>query len=324
MADILAGFISGTKVDLARVTRTEGKVRLHDRRGYVATDYPDFDSILNQYLKQFRVTARAACFGVAGPVIGDEVKLTNLDWHVAARSLERSFGFDRVSLVNDIVATAQGLSQLDPDKHFTINKGKPVPDGNIGLIAAGAGLGEALIFRDQDRVVPYASEGGHADFAPGSQLELELWEYLYSEQGQVEVEDVLSLSGLVRIYNFMVDTQSGVRSDWFRAASDRPLAIIEKALRGEDETASRTLDVFIECYASEAANLALKGMTLGGVYVGGLIATQIITALDAGRFLHRFVKRGKMEAILAAMPVGVIIEEKTVLLGAGDIALAIG
>ena len=323
MADILAGYVSGTTVDLARVTIARGKAKLHDQRGYVATDFSDLESVLKQYLKLTRATISVACFGVAGPVINDEVKTTNLPWHISSRKVEATFGFDQVRLTNDIVATAHGLSQLGPDKHFTINKGTGVEGGNQGLIAAGAGLGEALIYSDGDRVIPYASEGGHTDFAPGCQLETELWEYLYSELGQVEVEDVVSLSGLERIYKFLVDTQGGIRSEWFRESQDRPMAVIEHALAGSDETAARALDVFIDCYASEAANLALKGMTLGGVYIGGLIAPQIITAINPARFMARFAKRGKMETMLAAMPVGVIIEEKTALLGAASMALGI-
>jgi len=193
-------------------------------------------------------------------------------------------------------------------------------NGNIGLIAAGSGLGEALIYHTGDEINQYASEGGHADFAPGNQIEVELWEYLYSELGYVEAEDVISRRGLERIFNFLVDTHGGVRCDWFDQAKNRAMAVIEKALSGEDKTAVRTLDIFIDCYASEAANLALKGMTLGGIYIGGLLAPQIITAFDQGKFMRRFVKRGKMESLLARMPVGVIIEPKTALIGAAGMS----
>lgn len=150
-----------------------------------------------------------------------------------------------------------------------------------------------------------------------------MWEYLYSELGQVEVEDIVSLRGLENIFTFLVETQGAARADWFDAIKDRPTAIIEKGLAGVDETAVRTLDILIDCYASESANLALKGMTTGGIFLGGLIAPQIITALDKGRFMERFIKRGKMEALLAKMPIGVIIEEKTGLIGAGSVALSL-
>jgi len=163
--------------------------------------------------------------------------------------------------------------------------------------------------------------GGHTDFAPTNQTEIELWGYIYSGKGRVEVEDVLSHAGLETIYLFVSDSAGLVPAEWFEHADQRYLAIIEMALAGNDEQAVRALDIFIDCYASEAANLALKGMTLGGVFIGGTIAPRILTALDKGRFMERFVKRGKMESILAKIPVGVIIEEKAPLIGAADMVL---
>ncbi len=322
MKKVLAGYISGSSVDLARVKETGGRIELFDQVSYVSKSHPDLESILRLYLKKKRARVEVACFGVAGPVIKDQVLTTNLPWHIVGSSLAEEFSLKHVKLVNDIVATAHGLSFLPSEKFYTINKGVKEENANIGLIAAGAGLGEAVIYRSGDAVYPCASEGGHADFAPGNQIETELWQYLYSELGQVEVEDVVSLTGLERIYSFLVDTHGGERGDWLDRAENPATAIIEAALSGRDETASRTLDIFIDCYASEAANLALKGMTLGGIYIGGLIAPQAITALDHGKFMVRFVKKGKMERVLANMPVGVIIEEKTALLGAAGMATA--
>ncbi|MEW6051151.1 MAG: glucokinase [Candidatus Zixiibacteriota bacterium] len=318
---MIAGYISGTRVDLARVKERDGSVVLTGQASFISKNFSNLESILNLYLKKNKEDISFACFGVAGPVINNEVTTTNLPWHIRASAVESRFSIGRVKLLNDIVATAYGLMELKPDRFFVINEGLRPDHGNLGLIAAGSGLGEALIYRDQDSFTPYASEGGHADFAPGSQLEVELWEYIYSERGQVEVEDVISLGGLERIYNFGLDSRGLTPAGWFEKADDKAGAIIEQALSGRDEHAGRALDLFIDCYASEAANLALKGMTLGGIYIGGLIAPQIITALDKGRFMERFVKRGKMEALLARMPVGVIIEEKTALLGAAAVAV---
>jgi glucokinase len=252
-------------------------------------------------------------------VIEKEVRPTNLPWKLSSKILEEKFSIARVKLVNDVVATAHGLTQLSSDKFFTINDGKKEAAGNIGLIAAGTGLGEALIYTDGTNNYPYASEGGHADFAPGNQMEAELWGYIYSEAGHVEAEDVLSLSGLERIYNFLVDTQGAKRAEWFDKSDDCAPTILEMALAGRDETASQAVEIFIDCYASEAGNLALMGMTLGGIYVGGMIAPRIITLLDKGRFMRRFIKRGKMEDLLARMPVGIIIDNNTPLLGAAGI-----
>jgi len=297
MASLLAGYISGSSVDLARVTERKGVIRLVSHHTYQSRDFSNLDSILQLHLRKSRAEFTVACFGVAGPVIGQTVSTTNLPWRITSAALMKNYGFRKVKLINDLVATAHGLSQLDPDRFFTINNGTDSADGNLGLIAAGTGLGEALIYTD------------------GRQL--------YSELGQVEVEDVVSLRGLQNIFNFLVDTQGGTRGSWMDRADDPPAAIIEMALAGQDQTASCALDMFIDCYASEAANLALKGMTLGGVYIGGIIAPRIIPALGRGRFMRRFVKRGKMESVLASVPVRVIIEEKTGLQGAAVVGMTL-
>jgi len=323
MSGLLAGYISGSTVELARVNEKRGKIVLEDLQSYPSRDFARLDNILGKYLKRDGQPFTVGCLGVAGPVLGEKVTTTNLPWHISAAALEKKFDLQQIILINDVVATAYGLAQLNSDHFIVINSGRRVASGNQAHISAGVGLGEALILKHGERVVPYASEGGHGDFAPGNQLEAELWEYLYSEKGYVEVEDVLSLSGLVRIYDFLVETQGGVRADWFSHAEYPTDLIIEKALSGQDDTASRALDIFVDCYASEAANLALKGMAIGGVYIGGVIAPQIITALDRGRFMNRFAKSGKMESLLARIPVGVIIEERTPLLGAASVALGL-
>ncbi|RKX23663.1 MAG: glucokinase [Candidatus Zixiibacteriota bacterium] len=322
MSERLAGYISGMTVELARVTEKSGRIHVLKHQKYNNADFSDFDSILSLYLRKSRIKFDIACLGVAGPVIEGEVTPTNLPWHMADTRIAESFGFQRVKLINDVVATAHSLSQLGSEKFFTINNGLKTSSGNVGLISAGYGLGEALIYSDGKKLYPYASEGGHADFAPGNQLEAELREYIYSERGGVEAEDVVSLRGLQRIYNFLIDTGEGTVAAWFARSKDRPAAIIEKALSGKDSTAARAMDIFIDCCASEAANLALKGMTRGGIYIGGPIAPQILTAFDTGRFMDRFVKKGKMETMLAGMPVGVIIDETAPLLGAASVVLS--
>ncbi len=321
---MLAGYISGATVELARVKESESGVKLYNQTTYNSRDFTSFEQILNLYLKKNTTPIKQACFGVAGPVINGEVRTTNLPWLLIASTIEEKFKIGKVKLLNDIVALAYGLPHVKDDRYYVINAGVKQKNGNVGLIAAGSGLGEALIHVHDDRYFPYASEGGHADFAPGSQREMELWEFLYSELGHVEVEDVLSLKGLERIYTFVRESQGKPPAAWFEKAVDKSGVIIEKALSGKDADAITTLDIFVDCYASEAANLALKGMTLGGIFIGGVIGPQIITLLDQGRFMQRFVKQGKMESLLARMPVSIIIEEKTALIGAGTLALRDG
>ncbi|MFQ5498724.1 MAG: glucokinase [Candidatus Zixiibacteriota bacterium] len=317
---MLAGYITANTSDLALVNVIDGNLRLENRETFTNKDFSDFESILRLYLKNSKKSFRHACFGVAGPVIRDCVATTNLPWKLSCAQLQEQFELTRVRLVNDLVACAQGALELPPDKFYTINEGIHFPNGNMGMLAAGTGLGEALMFNDGNRYLPYASEGGHADFAPTNQIESELRDYLFGRLGRVEAEDVVSLSGIENIYCFLSELNNVPPAHWYKKASERSSAIIEQGLSGEDELAVQTLDLFIDCYASEAANLALKGMTLGGIRLGGLIAPQIITALDKGRFMERFAKGGKMEGLLSRIPVQLIIDDKTALLGAASLA----
>lgn len=317
---MIAGYISANRIDLARVSRTAKTIKLEKEVRLVTRDYTNLDSALSQFVKNQKIgDLDKLCLGVAGPVIRGAVRPTNLPWQIDETSLKEKFGFERVRLVNDVVATAHGLVHLDDDKFFEINTGIEVPDRNIGLIAAGSGLGAAIIFVNGGTTRPYASEGGHANFSPGNQIEAELYEYIYADKGYVEAEDVISWVGLERIYNFLTDTQGYRRADWFDTAEYRASTVIEKALSGADDAATHTLDIFIDCYATATANLALTGMTLGGMYVGGQIAPRIITALEKGRFMERFVKKGKMETLLSNIPVGLIIEDRAALIGAAAI-----
>ena len=318
---IVAGYITASTVDLVLVRRVKGGIQLYNHATYDNREFPQLDSILKLYLKKIKNDVNQVCLGIAGPIINNEVTTTNLPWHISGRDIESEFGITSVKLMNDLVATAHGLFQLPADKLIRLNIGHPMPDGHIGLLAAGNGLGESLIYCDHEKHYPYASEGGHADFAPSNQLETDLWEYLYAEKGQVEVEDVVSFSGIDNIYNFLLSTSRVKPAAWYQKATDCAAKITEMALAGKDETAVKTLDIFVDCYASEAANLALKGMTMGGVYLGGATTKQIMTAIDKAKFMERFVKKGKMQAFLDKVPVNLIIDEKTALLGAAAVAL---
>lgn len=316
----LAGAISASSVDLTLIDPSRDKDPLVGAVSYNPLEYSSLDVILRLFLKRQKKKVDIACFGIAGPVINNEVKTTNLPWRIAATGIMEQFGINRVILMNDIVAKAYGLENLQPEKFIELNAGTPVHNGNFGLIAAGAGLGQALVYREDGRVHPYASEGGHADFAPGNQLEQELWEYLYAEKEIVEVEDVLSYQGLVSIFQFLLESDGRSVPKWFSEAEDKATVVIEKGIAGKDDRAVRTLDIFTDCYASEAANLALKGMTLGGVFLAGVIAPQILTAFDASRFHARFAKKGKMEGLLSSIPARIVIEERLTLIGAASVA----
>ncbi len=319
---MLAGYITATNVVLARVRERRGQIHLYDQRYYINREFSDFDALLGLYLRQIKAKPEQVVLGVAGPVIRNEVRTTNLPWHLASSELEKRFAFSRVRLVNDLVAAAHGLFFLDEDKFYTINKGVPERAGNLGLIAAGYGLGQAVITYDGARYRPFGSEGGHTGFAPNNQTEVELWEYIYSQQGYVEVEDVLSLPGIERLYRFVVERDRAVIADWFKRAPDKADAVVENALSASDELAVETIDLFIGCYARECANLALKAMTLGGLHLVGQIAPRILTLLDHSRFIEGFVVAGKMTELLSAIPVKVVLDSNAALVGAAAMAIS--
>lgn len=319
---MLAGYITATHVILARVRERRGQIHLYDQRTYVSREFSDFDALLGLYLRQIKAKPEEVVLGVAGPVIHHEVRTTNLPWHLASADMEKRFDFSRVRLVNDLVAAAHGLFFLDQEKFYTINKGVPDRAGNLGLIAAGYGLGEAIIAYDGARYRPFGSEGGHTGFAPANQAEVELWEYIYSQQGYVEVEDVLSLPGIERLYRFMVERNRGVIADWFKKAPGKADAVIEKALSASDDLAVKAIEMFIQCYARECANLALKAMTLGGLHLVGQIAPRILTLLDQSSFINSFVIEGKMKNLLSSIPVKVVLDANAALVGAAAMAIS--
>ncbi|HOP07880.1 MAG TPA: glucokinase [candidate division Zixibacteria bacterium] len=318
---IVAGYITAKTVELAIVKEQRGQVQLQDRVTFINKDFSDFQSIMAVYISRVGVNIRAMCLGVAGPVIDNEVRTTNIPWHLKGKGLAREFSLERCRLINDLVATARGLFLLDENKFFTINEGVSTRQGNIGLIAAGSGLGQALIMYSGDKYIPFASEGGHSGFTPGNQLEMELWEYIYSQQGYVEAEDVISTSGLERIYRFLIERERAVTPDWFKKASDKVSSVIEHGLAGNDPVAVQTVDMFVDCLATEVANLALKGLTLGGIYLVGLIEPQIITLIDKARFVDRMIRMGKMDQVLAGIPIKVSLDGRTALTGAAAMAL---
>lgn len=317
----LAGYIGATGVELAMVSRYRGQIKLDEHRRYTTASYRSFDQILKSYLNRSSGTFDLACFGAAGLVRNGVVGLTNHTWTIGESDLIERHGFRKVSLMNNIEAAAYGLVHLSSDNLFQLSSNSGKVEGNFALLSAGTGLGEAIVYSNGDSLIARASEGGHADFAPGNQQESELWAYLYSELGRVTVEDVVSRGGLERIFNFFKDTEEGELPGWFKSSNDPANAIIEQALSGKDETAVQAVELQVDCLATEAANLALKGMSTGGVYLAGSLPNEIIPLLDKGRFMERFVRPGKMEEFLSRIPVSVIINENTPLLGAATVAL---
>ncbi len=265
-----------------------------------------------------------ACFGIAGPVVGGRVETPNLAWVIEGDKLAQTIGVSHVSLINDLEATAYGVEGLQERQLFTLNEGDPTRIGHRSLIAAGTGLGMAGIFWDGQKYRPIASEGGHSDLAPRNETEIDLLRYLTEKFGaHVSYERALSGPGLFNIYSFLRDTKVAEEPDWLAdeiASGDKTAAVSKAALGKKSELAEKALDLFVDVYGAMAGNLALIFKSVGGLYIGGGIAPKIIEKLKEGGFMRAFQDKGRLSALVASIPVHVILDDKTALYGAARCA----
>ncbi len=318
---ILAGDIGGTKTHFALF---DEDLHLVAERTYASRDYAACDLILEKWLSEPLPRARIACFGVAGPVKRGHVQTTNLPWVLDAMDLAGRLGLTRVRLINDLEANAHGIAALGPHDFALLHSGADGAEGNAALISAGTGLGEAGLYWDGTMHRPFACEGGHAGFSPRNDMEIELLRHLIARFGPVSWERVLSGPGLVNIYDFLRDTGRAEEPGWLAQRvrdQDAAAAISQAALDGSSPLCGMALDLFVSLYGAEAGNLALKVMATGGVYIGGGVAPKIIEKIRGSDFLEAFRDKGPMRPLLSAMPVRVILNEKTALLGAARCAL---
>lgn len=317
---ILAGDIGGTKTNLALFSVQGEKLRVENEHTFQSKPYSGLTPILKEF-GEGGPDIDAACFGIAGPVVDGRVKTTNLPWIVDTEELRRVLKIDAVSLLNDLEASAYGIFTLEDDELYTLNEGKPRHLGNKALIAAGTGLGEAMLYDDGRRFHPIASEGGHADFAPRDELEIELLRYLIGRFGHVSYERILSGPGLANVYRFLKEVrrmeEPAQLAARFAAGEDPGAVISQAALAREAEISVKALDMFVSIYGAEAGNMALRAKSVRGFYVGGGIAPKILDKLKDGTFLRAFVEKGRYTDLLKAMPVQVILNQKTALRGAG-------
>jgi glucokinase len=290
---------------------------------YPSADYTSLGAIVTKFVASHGAKSKHACFGVAGPVRNDQVNATNLPWTVDASRLAHEITLKNVTLINDLEAIAYSVEVLEPKDFAALNEGDPKAAGNAAVIAAGTGLGQAGLCWDGVRRLPFACEGGHADFAPADDLQDELLRYLRAQFGHVSWERVLSGPGLLNIYNFLRDTGRGQEPDWLKqemAKGDRASQISRHGLDGTDALCCQSLELFVSLYGSEAGNLALKIMATGGVYIGGGIAPKIVNRLRDPNFLEAFTAKGRLTELLKAIPVRVILNDQTGLLGAAHCA----
>lgn len=342
---ILAGDIGGTKTRLALFEWKEERVEPLAEQLYVSTDYKSFEEILSEFLNPPQPESidpleavdpvlpeplpseppkiAAACIGVAGPVIENRCHTTNLPWVVDGDALAARFDIPTVRLLNDLEATAHGLLELKPEETTPLNVGTvPSQKRPIALIAAGTGLGEAILFWDGSHYRPIPSEGGHADFGPNSDLEIELLRHLRASYLHVSWERVLSGPGLHAIYEFLRDTKRN-EPTWMaeRIQVEDPAAVIaDVGLKKQADIGVQALDLFASIYGAEAGNLALKSMSLSGVYLGGGIAPKLLPKLQDGSFMRGFTNKGRYKKLMSAIPVRVVMNDRTGLIGAAAVA----
>ena len=322
---ILAGDVGGTKVHLALYDFTAGRLKhLRDER-FAAKEYSGLAEIVKEFLGTDTVTS--ACFGVPGPVRDGRLRLTNLPWTLDSRELSAGLKIQHVFLINDLEANGYGIAELTADQIFTLSEGDASQIGNRALIAAGTGLGEGILAWNGHIHVPYPSEGGHVDYAPRNEQEIELLRYLQQKyNGRISFERVVSGMGMTGVYEFLRDVKGVKEPVWLAEmvaqAHDPNAVITEMGLAAKSELCEKTLDMFVSAYGAEAGNLALKVLSVGGLYVGGGIAPRILEKLKDGTFMKAFTDKGRLSQLLINMPVRIILESRAALMGAAAYAEA--
>lgn len=319
MAYFLAGDLGGTKTLLALCeTGPDGHLVLAEQR-LQSHGYPDLGAMLEEFLASAPFIPEVAVFAVAGPVLGDQARLTNLGWTIDRHLLKERFRFRAVALMNDLVAVAHAVPVLAADRLFTINTGRSDPQGGIAVLAPGTGLGEAFLCWDGSRYRPYPSEGGHVDFASTSDEEDGLLHFLRARLAHVSYEQVCSGLGIANIFSYLAEGKGmAVAADLAgaHAAADKTPLIVAHALAGDCPVCGRTMEIFLDVLAAEAGNLAVKFLATGGVYLGGGILPRILDAIDPVAFMEKFVGKGRMADLLADVPVHIIMNGDCALLGA--------
>lgn len=314
---LLAGDVGGTKTLLGLFQRTAARPAPLAVRTFTTNDYGSFTEILQAFRREMPSSEpiEAAAVGVAGPVVNRRARLTNVPWEISTDEIGAWCGTARTALLNDLEAMANSVEVLRGDELFELQAGRPRPEGNAVVIAAGTGLGEAYLHRVNGRLRPVPSEGGHADFAPRTDREIALLVALREIYGRVDVERILCGPGLLNLHRF---THDGQPCGPLLAASpgNEPAAVSRAALSGECARCVEALDIFVSAYGSEAGNLALRGVATAGVYVGGGISPKILPLLRRGDFMEAFRDKPPMDDLLSRVPVRVILNPEAGLLGA--------
>jgi glucokinase len=326
---ILAGDIGGTKCNLAVFEAYSSSLQLVFKRRYATSEFGDLENLIERFLRECAtetgVSAEgnidAAGFGVAGTVVDDRLVANNIPWELTASGLANKLNLDpeQLTLINDLVATAYGLMHLTPEDFLVLNPGVPQFNGNQALIAAGTGLGEAMIIWDGSQHRASPSEGGAADFAPRTEREIQLLHYLKKRMERVSCEEIFSGRGFRKLHEFL--DASVVHATFSEAESASACEITQNALAGTCPVCAEVLDWWIDAFGAEAGNLALRVLAYGGVYFAGGIVLKILSKLEESGFCRSFADKGRLSSVLSKIPISVVLNEDAPLLGAAHQAL---
>jgi len=319
---LLSGDVGATKTNLAVYSEDSGPRTPILESSLPSAHYASLEELVAEFLSQAPIEIDGASFGVAGPVVGGRAQITNLPWVIEENRLRETIHIDSVKLINDLEAVAYGVTLLEKEDLHTLNEGIAAPRGAVAVIAPGTGLGEAFLIWEGERYRACPSEGGHADFGPNSNLELELLRYLRKRFGHVSFERICSGQGLPNIYDFLKENGYGEEPAWLSEqlnSADDPTPVIVNAATNNDrgcELCNAAAEIFISTLAAEAGNLALKVMATGGVYLAGGIPPRILPLLQNGAFMDRFTSKGRFSKLVSGLSVQVICNPKVALMGA--------
>ena len=322
---ILAGDIGGTKTNLALYTYKDGALEIQVQHQFVSQKYQNFSDVIEEFISSYKIeNIEAVCLGIAGPIINGVCKTTNLPWTIDSKELQIVCNTSKVKLLNDLEATAYGMLYLNEDEFVDVNPNGKKVDANRAVIAAGTGLGEAILFYNGENYYPIGSEGGHCDFAAQNFLQDELLVWMRKRHPEhVSVERLVSGIGIYTIYEFLKEKNFAKESKIMlelNESDDKNAMVTKCALEG-DTLCTEAMKIFVEIYGAETGNLALKSLSLGGVYIGGGIAPKILPFLLDGNFLNAFAAKGRFQETLMNMQIKISLNQNTALLGSAHFAV---
>jgi glucokinase len=322
---ILAGEIGATRTRLAAFETEGNRLQCVVEKTYMSQQHERLSGLLTDFIKTEGIPVHSACLGVAGPVRSGRSKISNLPWIIDAREVAQQLKLSSVGLLNDLEAYAYGIDGLESKDFITLSEGVEEAEGNRAIISAKTGLGMAGLYWDGFRHHPFACEGGHADFAPRNDLQMELLAYLQKKYGRISCERILSGPGIKNIYDFLRDAHKAEEPEWLRtqinAAPDPSPLISQLALEGKSEICGQALSIFVSVFGAEAGNCALNFMSTGGIFIGGTIAAKIEPKMKDPMFLESFLDKGRMETILKDMPVKIVSNDNAGMIGAARYTL---